>query len=247
MIDRSNTTRRGFIGSAALAGAGILLIGCGDRDRNEAKQDTTGGKSTMGKPEAEAEVTPTEDLMREHGLLNRILLIYDESRGRLAAGSDFPIETLAGAAAIVRRFVEDYHEKLEEDHIFPRFKKAGELADLVDVLDKQHDAGRKLTDTIKGLATAQTLKDADARAKLAAALTSFNRMYRPHEAREDTVLFPALRSIVSANEFDSMGEEFEDKERELFGADGFESMVAQVAALEKNLGIDDLSRFTPAT
>ncbi|AHF17361.1 hypothetical protein NIASO_06125 [Niabella soli DSM 19437] len=30
-------------------------------------------------------------------------------------------------------------------------------------------------------------------------------MYRPHEAREDTVLFPAFRKIVSRHEYDSLG------------------------------------------
>ena len=34
----------------------------------------------------QVEVTPTEDLMREHGLLKRILLIYDEVRDRIADG-----------------------------------------------------------------------------------------------------------------------------------------------------------------
>ncbi len=70
-------------------------------------------------------------------------------------------------------------------------------------------------------------------------------MYRPHEAREDTVLFPALHDIVSAHEYDSLGEEFEKKEQELFGEKGFERMVDQVASLEKALGIYALSRFTP--
>jgi hemerythrin-like domain-containing protein len=70
-------------------------------------------------------------------------------------------------------------------------------------------------------------------------------MYRPHEAREDTVLFPAIRKIVSKNEYFSLGEEFEDKEHDLFGQDGFETMVEKVASLEKQLGIYDLSHFTP--
>src|SRR5206468_4028932 len=51
----------------------------------------------------------------------------------------------------------------------------------------------------------------------------------PHEAREDTVLFPAFRKIVSPHEFDSLGEDFEKKEDELFGEDGFEKMVEKVA------------------
>ena len=69
-------------------------------------------------------------------------------------------------------------------------------------------------------------------------------MYRPHEAREDTELFPKLRSIVSAHEFDAMSEDFERDERRKFGQDGFERYVARVAATEQALGINDLARFT---
>lgn len=42
-------------------------------------------------------------------------------------------------------------------------------------------------------------------------LESFNTMCRPHEAREDMVLFPALRKIVSRNEFYALGEDFEKR------------------------------------
>jgi hypothetical protein len=71
-------------------------------------------------------------------------------------------------------------------------------------------------------------------------------MYRPHEAREDTILFPSLRKIVSRNEYFALGEDFEEKEHDLFGEDGFESIVDKVAGIEKQLGIYDLSEFTPA-
>jgi hemerythrin-like domain-containing protein len=83
--------------------------------------------------------------------------------------------------------------------------------------------------------------------KLVQLLTSFNTMYRPHESREDTILFPAFRKIVSRNEYDSLGEEFEKNEHRLFGSDGFETMVGKVAAIEKQLGIYELSQFTPHT
>ena len=63
--------------------------------------------------------------------------------------------------------------------------------------------------------------------------------------REDTVLFPAFRKIVSPHEFDALGEDFEKKEDELFGEDGFFKVVDQVAQLEKKLGIFELSQFTP--
>jgi hypothetical protein len=59
------------------------------------------------------------------------------------------------------------------------------------------------------------------------------------------VLFPAFRKIVSPNEYDSLGEEFEDREHKLFGEDGFDSMVDKVATIEKSLGIYELAQFTP--
>src|ERR1700751_1706198 len=81
--------------------------------------------------------------------------------------------------------------------------------------------------------------------KLIQLLSDFNTMYRPHEAREDTILFQAFKKIVSGNEYDSLGEEFENNEYKLFGKDGFETMLDKVANIEKQLGIYDLSKFTP--
>ena len=76
--------------------------------------------------------------MREHGVLKRILLVYGEALRRMEANEDLPPEPIAESAKIIRDFVEDYHEKLEENFLFPRFKKANKLTDLVDVLLQQH-------------------------------------------------------------------------------------------------------------
>ena len=190
-------------------------------------------------------MAPPEDLMREHGLLNRVLLIYDEAARRIDAGQDLPPEPVADAAMVIKTFIEDYHEKLEEDYLFPRFEKAQRLTDLTSVLREQHQAGRRLTAQVTQLATLQTLKDPAQAATLAAALRQFNRMYRPHEAREDTVLFPELRQVVSKQEFAALGEDFEKKEHDLFGEEGFEHMVERVAMIEQGLGIYQLAQFTP--
>jgi hemerythrin-like domain-containing protein len=200
------------------------------------------GKEDEGE---DKEVSPPEDLMQEHGLLNRILLIYDHCRMQLAGKTAFPITALASSATIIRQFVEDYHEKQEETYLFPRFKKANQLTDLVNVLLQQHQAGRALTDKIMHLSKASPMSEDNSK-QLIDALTAFNVMYRPHEAREDTVLFPAFRKIVSKHEYDSLGEEFENNEHKLFGKDGFEMMVGKVSEIEKQLGIYDLTQFTPA-
>jgi hemerythrin-like domain-containing protein len=203
------------------------------------------GAGPAPKEDADEEVAPPEDLMREHGVLKRILLIYDEGIRRIDAKASLPPDAIKNSAEIIRSFIEDYHEKLEEDYLFPRFEQAGTLADLTKVLRQQHQAGRTLTGQIIQLATVASLKNAASASTLREAMRQFVRMYAPHEAREDTVLFPALRTVVSGSEFDALGEEFEDKEHELFGDDGFEKMVDRVAGIEKTLGIYDLSQFTP--
>jgi hemerythrin-like domain-containing protein len=228
------TSRRDFLGkSGAILAASAF--GHASLFAAETKHERGGKKE---------EVSPPEDLMREHGVLKRILLIYDEALRRMDASQDLPPEPLAASARIIREFIEDYHEKLEEDFLFPRFRKAGQHVDLVEVLLQQHRAGRRLTDITMRLATNQALKSADDRRKLADSMRQFIRMYSPHEAREDTVLFPAFHGIVSANEFDSLGEDFEKKEDELFGEDGFFKIVDRVAEIEKKFGIYDLAQFT---
>jgi len=49
---------------------------------------------------------------------------------------------------LVRKFVEDYHENLEEKFIFPQFEKAKKLGDLVKLSREQPEAGWKVTDVI---------------------------------------------------------------------------------------------------
>jgi hemerythrin-like domain-containing protein len=230
--------RRVFVTAVGAVGAGLWV------PRLAAEPQRGGG----GKPkqnEPEEEVSPAEDLMREHGVLKRVLLVYEEAIRRIDAKQDLPPGAVREGATIIRTFIEDYHEKLEEEYLFPRFEKAGQLTDLTHVLRAQHQAGRRVTDQVTQLATAQALKQPESAVKLRNLLRQFNSMYAPHEAREDTVLFPALRKLVSKQEYAALGEDFEKKEHQLFGEDGFDKMVERVATVEKTLGIYDLAQFTP--
>lgn len=193
--------------------------------------------------EKEIPVTAIEDLMREHGLLNRILLIYEDAAEKLRSGQEYNLEILFLAAQIVKRFIEDYHEKLEENHIFPMFEKRG-LSGLANVLKEQHEAGRKVTDEIIRLTGEKDLSSQDM-AKLTDDLRKYIRMYRPHEAMEDTVLFPAFHGIISSKEYARLGREFEKEEERMFGEDGFGKTVANVASLEDVVGLGDISQHTP--
>jgi hemerythrin-like domain-containing protein len=241
-------TRRGFAqvaGAAGLVALGGLWTPAGAAERKT--QNKTQKSKTSGNAHEEEgpPVTPPEDLMREHGVLDRVLLIYEAAMRNFDGKQDFDPAAITQSAQVIRDFIENYHEKSEEQQVFPRFKKANQMTELVDVLLQQHQAGRKVTETILRLAP-NSRTEGDERRQLVGAMQSFIAMYRPHAAREDTELFPKLRKVVSPNEFDAMSEGFEREEHRLFGEDGFEKMVDRVAQIERMVGINDLSKFTPS-
>lgn len=226
--------RRQFLTATTTLGLGLLSTGL-----------THAQEKAKGKEEAEAGVTATEDLMREHGVLERILLIYEAGLRRLGSQEEVPAEVFHRSADLIQKFVEDYHEKLEEDHVFPEFRKHEKLVELVNTLFQQHQAGRRLTDIILHNSEAERFDKEDARKALRHACRSFIRMYRPHMARENTVLFPAMHTILTSDQLDKLGDQFEEEENRRFGKEGFEKTVEQVATIEKQLGIYELAQFTP--
>ena len=68
------------IATGIIAGTGFLLTGCKEN-------------------EEEKEVSPPEDLMQEHGVLNRILLIYDHCRTQLVNKQSFSSAAISDSVA----------------------------------------------------------------------------------------------------------------------------------------------------
>src|SRR6266568_1729883 len=101
--------------------------------------------------EKEPEVTATEDLMREHGVIRRALLVYYEVIPKLRQNpGSVDAAALQQTAKLFRAFGEDYHERmLEEQHIFPLIRKQGaELKSYAEILTAQHQRGREVTDYV---------------------------------------------------------------------------------------------------
>jgi hemerythrin-like domain-containing protein len=241
----SNNTRREFLSKSAILGAGLMLAGCSSGNTAQPGQANTQSPPTAGENQKGGEVTATEDLMREHGILRRALLIYTSAVGKLRNNpSIVSPDALQKTAKLFRSFGEEYHEKkLEEQFIFPAVKKAGgQAAGLPDILVVQHNRGREITDYIISVTNGAKIGgNAEA---LARALDSFVLMYEHHAAREDTVIFPAWKQTMTAKQLDEMGDRFEDIEHEQFGEDGYEEAVKQIGDIEGSLGLSDISQFT---
>ena len=201
----------------------------------------------LANPESkEPEVTATEDLMREHGVLRRALLVYSESIPKIrSSAASLDAGALYRTGVLFRDFGENYHEKmLEEEHIFPVVRKStGEAPKLVDILLAQHARGREITGYLLAVTKGGRIATANAE-PLARSLEAFVLMYRNHAAREDTVVFPAWKKHFTNKQLDELSDQFEDIEHKMFGKDGFDDAVEKISAIETTLGFGDLSQFT---
>lgn len=233
-------TRRNMLGSAGILTAGLIFD---ESIVNGMIKDETGFIKEKEK-HIEIEVTAVEDLMREHGILRRILIVYSESANKLRQSpAAETYEQINKAAHLFRTFGENYHEKaLEEKFIFPVVRKINSsVSNYPEILIAQHIRGREITEYILNV-TKRT--DSAESQKLASAMQSLARMYQSHAAREDTEVFPAWKQTLSQEQFDELSEKFEDIEHEEFGEDGFDKAVNEIAAIEKQLDLANLSQFT---
>jgi hemerythrin-like domain-containing protein len=234
-----NPTRRHLITAIGISSAGFLFDAC-----------TVGKESSPEKKGDEEKnhekVTATEDLMREHGILRRALLVYAGTAPRLRSDpSSVAPDALQKTAKLFRAFGEDYHEKkLEETYIFPGVKGVnGRASSIADILIVQHQRGREITDYILAMTQGMKLGAANAES-LTRAMESFVLMYQNHAAREDTIVFPAWKQSLSAKALEEMGDKFEEIEHQQFGEDGFEEAERQISDIEEELGLADIAQFT---
>ena len=239
--------RRQLLAGISLAGAGVLLNACTTSNRTgSATNDENKNDGPAPGEAAPVEVTAAEDLMREHGILRRALLVYQESAVRLRQDrASVPPDALEKTANLFRVFGEDYHErKLEEVYIFPVLKKStGAVASYVDILLSQHARGREITDYFLSITSADSIPSNSVE-PLAKALESFVRMYEHHAAIEDTIIFPAWKAATGEAELDQLAAKFEEIETEQFGGDGFETALKRMEEIETSLGLANLDMFT---
>lgn len=228
MVDKTVLRRRWVMGSAAAIG---LTVATATLARDEAKKN------------ADDVLTPAEILACNNAVLARIMLVYENGMRRATDGEDIDPLVFAQSAEVARDFFHNYHEKAEQDLVYPVFKKAGRMVDLVGILITQQGIGRALTDNI--LAAAPKSHAREQRDAMDKYIKSFIKMYRPHLAREETDIFPTLHRLVTPEDYGRMAAELLKREREALSQDGFEAAVRKIAEIETKIGMNDLSQFTP--
>lgn len=188
--------------------------------------------------------SPLEDLMKEHGLVERIVLIYDRMIENVAAGQAIDLSIINRTATIARDVIENHHERNEEQYIFPKFKEANYIVDIVDTLKDQHDRARAITKDIIDISSRGRGADMESLRRMINLCGAYAYMYLPHISRENTILYPTFYDIVSARYVKEIREKMEDDEKKLLGKTGFRGLVGRLSEIEKAAGTFNLSQYT---
>ena len=166
---------------------------------------------------------PILDLYKDHGILSRVLLIYEKWISLF--DKDVSPSIMFRAASIVRLSAEKHHERLEEKFIFPLLAGT-ELDQLTKTLIRQHADGWKMTDII-----IQNISNPYVPWRVITAAKEFITMYQRHKALEDTLIFPAVVDKLSDDSMAELGEIFESLEEEE------DTTLQKIETLEKKLDI----------
>jgi hemerythrin-like domain-containing protein len=184
-------------------------------------------------------MSANEDLMMEHGLLSRLLLILDDLTKKINLDITINTQLIKITLMIIRKFFQDHHEKTEEKYIFPRLINTVHNDDVLELIN-QHKVARCLVDSI--------ILDLDDNVDIrliSQKLRELIDMYKIHEARENSVIFNAFRKSISSQEYDQLEKIMDDEEEELLGENAYERVLNLVIMIEKKLNIHDLKTKTP--
>ena len=193
---------------------------CTEWDNSQAKTPKTGNPAVA------------EDLMYEHGVYRRLVGIYANCLKRVKNG-ELRIAEIVKVSNIIKDFVEEFHEKIEERYIFPAFISAGKNISTINLLLKQHKLGRVLTSNILFLAQ----QKGDNHKKLEKLLEKYIGMMGLHGVREDTDIFRKLEEVIPEEQLRTISYNEEKLEREKFGEKALDKLISEIRPIEKELGI----------
>jgi hemerythrin-like domain-containing protein len=179
-----------------------------------------------------------EDLSHEHELIRRMISVMEALTVDLRSGTPGIAGDLKEAIRFVRGFADKCHHGKEERLLFPLIASKNQIvANMpVRILTSEHDAGRKLITELEDALTAMEAGNDRASAKADQALTLYARMLRNHIDKEENIVFPLARTLISGEEAGLLAEQFEAVEEEM-GPSAHETFRGILESLEAKRGI----------
>jgi hemerythrin-like domain-containing protein len=175
----------------------------------------------------------TTILRQEHDAILKMLDGLDDTSHQLGSGISVPPATLNGLLEFFQLFADRCHHGKEEELLFPLLERKGmpRGGGPLGVMLFEHDHGRQLVREMVAAATEYQGRSGPAGERWAKAAQQYSTLLREHILKENNILFSMAERMLTPEEQDSLGAEFEKSEVEKMGAGTHERLHARMEQL----------------
>ncbi|MFQ6033999.1 MAG: hemerythrin domain-containing protein [Candidatus Bipolaricaulia bacterium] len=194
-------------------------------------------KEELSGMRAEEEATrPTEILLHEHRLIERLLRVLESIAERLEGGEEISLSVFKQTLEFIRTFADRCHHGKEEDALFPLLEERGVLREggPIGMMLQEHEQGREF---VRGLAAGVAKYeggDTGAKGEIVENARGYIQLLRRHIQKEEDVLFPIADHLLSPGEQQKLLESFAEAEEEI-GEGAHERLEGLIGELEGSL------------
>lgn len=190
----------------------------------------------------------TEKILQKNGIYSRILLSFErilrllqyKGIGELEVADSFrKLKTLCN---ILHKYFDKVFSHILDSMIYPIFDNTRFIG-FVNTLRKQHKMAIFLIDIMIDLSNKN--HDQENIEETVKYVSDYIYMARALITREDTILVNLLRKVVGPEDFVNLSYEVKVKIAKTFGKGWRKSVLTDLILVEKGLGIDNLSQYTP--
>lgn len=184
-------------------------------------------------------MNPTQVLMDEHRVIERVLVALETAAKRLGADDPIDASFFLRAADFIKGFADGCHHHKEEDVLFPAMREAGIPAagGPVGMMLEEHAEGRRLTAALREEAERLRRGDEGARGRVVRAALDYVALLHDHIAKEDQAFFPMADDMIVGSARAEIAEAFERIEREEADQGVHERYLALAASLEREASL----------
>ena len=192
------------------------------------------GSAGSTEQERGKETRPTESLMEDHRIIERMIRVLDTVAERLNRHEEVPPDVVRRIIDFIRTFADRCHHGKEEDLLYPLAEERGIPRDggPIGAMLDEHDAGRSYTRGMADALPRYAAGDDGGRAMLHQNAWEYSNLLSQHILKEDNILYPMIDNVLTEEDQADMTAKFEAVELERMGGTRRREYIEMVEALE---------------
>jgi len=178
---------------------------------------------------------PTDDLMDEHRVIERMLGILTKASNRLEKGQDVDSELYVDAVDFLKNFADKCHHTKEEKLLFEKMMERGVSGEVgpIAVMMREHQDGRGHVKSLEKLSKEKMSKTT--REGLIKSSRAYVDLLSKHIQKEDNVLYPLANQILDKEDQKELEKGFEEVEEKVMGPGVHEKYHHMIEEWEEKL------------